>query len=95
MVGEKLSRHKTLLAIAGLVVLAIVAFGIMQVRMLNKAHSTFENYYKFRGCTELLSRTATEGTCRTSKGQIIKIVLYNGKWYLDGDLPKGFWGHLN
>ena len=50
------------------------------------AHSSFDEYYKFRGCTELLERTDTYGRCMTSRG-VIKIVLFEGKWYLDGDLP--------
>ena len=28
-----------------------------------------------------------DATCITNTGQTIKIVLYKGKWYLDGDLP--------
>lgn len=77
-----------------LVVVAIGVFGIFQVRMLNKAHSTFENYYAFRGCEQLVSRTSTTGVCKTRSGETITIVLYKGKWYLQGDLPNTFLGHL-
>lgn len=54
---------------------------------LRKAHSTFENYYEFRGCAQLLEKTDTYGTCKISSGETIKIVKYNSRWYLDGDLP--------
>ena len=57
---------------------------------LRKAHSTFENYYAFRGCVELIEKTDTYGICKISSGQIIKLVKHNDKWYLDGDLPCGF-----
>jgi hypothetical protein len=76
----------------------IIIFGILafyKIRDLNKAHSTFENYYAFRGCTQLLEKTSSYGVCTTKSGQTIKIVLYKNKWYLDGDLPTGIWGHLN
>lgn len=68
----------------------IIMFGIYQVLYLRKAHSTFENYYAFRGCTQLLERTQDYGICKISSGATIKIVKFQGKWYLDGDLPCGF-----
>jgi hypothetical protein len=58
--------------------------------MLKKAHSTFENYYAFRGCTELIEQTNTYGVCQTKSGQTIKIVKFDNRWFLDGDLPCGF-----
>lgn len=67
-----------------------IVFGIYQVVMLNKAHSTFENYYAFRGCTKLISKTDEAGFCQISSGQIIKIVKFKNRWFLDGDLPCGF-----
>ncbi len=79
--------NKAYLAIASLIVIAILAFGVYQTYKANQAHSTFENYYAFRGCSQLLEKTDTYGRCVTSDGQTIKIVLYSGKWYLDGDLP--------
>ena len=54
---------------------------------LRKAHSTFENYYVFRGCVQLLEKTDAYGMCKTDSGKTIKIVKYNNRWYLDGDLP--------
>jgi hypothetical protein len=68
----------------------IVVFGLYQVLFLQKAHSTFENYYAFRGCVQLLQKTPEYGICKTNTGQTIKIVKFQGRWYLDGDLPCGF-----
>ncbi len=76
-------------AVVLLSVMAILVSGffVSQAITLRKAHSTFENYYTFRGCTQLLDKTADYGTCKTASGQVIKIVRYKDKWYLDGDLP--------
>jgi hypothetical protein len=71
-------------------VLAIVltlVFGLSQWLYLRKAHRTFEDYYAFRGCVQLLEKTDDYGICKTNSGQTIKIVKYQNKWYLDGDLP--------
>ncbi len=73
------------LALLAAIVLAALAF--WQVQSLKKAHSSFENYYAFRGCTDIIERTDTYGICKTRTGQTIKIVLYQGRWFLDGDLP--------
>ena len=64
------------------------------VLYLRKAHSTFENYYAFRGCTKLIQKTQDYGICKIESGQIIKIVKFQGKWYLDGDLPWGCIGKI-
>ncbi len=75
------------------VVLVIVAisliflFAFNQWLYLRKAHSTFENYYAFRGCMKLLERKSTYGVCQLKDSSTIKIVKYHDKWYLDGDLP--------
>lgn len=71
----------------------ILAGGFLSwtIYQTNQAHTTFEKYYAFRGCTELLERTDAYAYCRLASGKEIKIVLYNGGWYLDGDLPSG-WG---
>ena len=70
-----------------LLVLVLVLIGIYWVVTLQIAHSTFDNYYKFRGCVQLLEKTDTYGICRLSNGQTIKLVKYQDKWYRDGDLP--------
>lgn len=74
-------------------VLFIIGFGINQFIVLQKAHSTFENYYAFRGCTQLVTRTSDYGTCKIASGQTIKIVKFQNKWYLDGDLPMCLFGY--
>ena len=81
------------IAIIGCVAV-IVIIGIWQAITLHKAHSTFENYYAFRGCTELLEKTDAYGICRTGDGQVIKIVKFQDKWFLDGDLPWGCAGSV-
>ncbi len=80
---------KKFLIIAGILVIILIALGAEQFFVLRKAHSTFENYYAFRGCVQLIQRTYDYGICKTKSGQTIKIVKYQGKWYLDGDLPCG------
>ena len=80
-------HKKIAICIAACAALAIIAFGLNQMRELRIAHSTFETYYAFRGCSELISRTADSGICKTAGGQTIKIVQFQNKWYLDGDLP--------
>jgi len=71
------------------IVLALFVLGLYWLHILNVAHSSFENYYNFRGCTELVGKTDTYGVCQISSGKTIKIVKYEDKWYLDGDLPYG------
>ncbi len=72
-----------------LIIGAIAVFCVVlnQYFVLKKAHSTFEDYYAFRGCTELVKKTPDYGICKIKSGITIKIVKYNNKWYLDGDLP--------
>ena len=82
-----MKNRKTMIVVSVIVILFILVFGINQWLYLRKAHSTFENYYAFRGCQSLIQKTDTYGICKLPSGQNIKIVLYNGKWYLDGDLP--------
>jgi len=75
----------------GIIFLAVIfILGLNQILFLRKAHSTFENYYAFRGCTQLIEKTPDYGTCKLNKGQTIKIVRFKDKWYLEGDLPCGF-----
>jgi hypothetical protein len=73
-----------------LLVVAVGVFGADQFLLLQKAHSTFDNYYAFRGCTQLISTTTTSGVCRTASGQTITIVEIDGRWFLQGDGP-GVW----
>ena len=71
-------------------VIIIFAFGINWFFVLRKAHSTFTNYYAFRGCVQLIEKTDTYGICKLSSGQTIKLVNISGRWYLDGDGPGVF-----
>lgn len=75
---------------AAAAILFLAVFMTDQFFLLQKAHSTFENYYAFRGCTQLLDRTPDYGTCRTNGGQVIKIVKIGNRWFLEGDGP-GIW----
>ena len=83
-------NKKIILAVIGIVVIALAALAIDQFFVLKKAHSTFDDYYAFRGCAQLLSKTDTSGVCKTTSGDTITIVQINNKWYLQGDGP-GVW----
>ena len=80
-------KNKILLVVVSLALVVLATFAIHQAVVVDKAHQTFENYYAFRGCAQLISRTADSGLCKISSGQTIKIVKFNNRWYLDGDLP--------
>ncbi len=83
----KILKNKIAIVIIILAVILIFAFGVEQIFILRKAHSTFENYYAFRGCVQLLDKAADYGVCKTASGQTIKIVKFQNRWYLNGDLP--------
>jgi len=85
-----LRNHKVLFTSVILTMFVILIAGIYGVLYFEKAHSTFENYYAFRGCRKLVQKTDTYAVCKLDTGQAIKIVKYQDKWYLDGDLPCGF-----
>lgn len=79
--------RKILIGLAFILVVLAGIGAVGQFLMLRKAHGTFDSYYAFRGCTQLLEKASTYGVCKTASGQVIKIVEFRGKWYLDGDLP--------
>ena len=83
-------RNKNIIGVIATLVFLGIALFLYQSHKLNIAHSTFENYYAFRGCVQLVDRTDTYGDCKLADGRVIKLVLINGKWYLDGDGP-GVW----
>jgi hypothetical protein len=85
-----IKNHILIITTTLIIGLLALIFGIYQVIYLNKAHRTFENYYAFRGCTQLLEKTPDYGICKISNEKTIKIVKYQGRWFLDGDLPCGF-----
>ncbi len=77
----------SIIIVLGIIVGEFIAY---QVHATNLAHTTFDRYYAFRGCVELIDKTDTYGDCRLQSGQTIKLVRINDKWYLDGDGP-GIW----
>ena len=79
--------NKWILIALTIAVTLFFSFSVYWMVLLKKAHSTFENYYAFRGCVQLLEKNPDSGTCKISSGQIIKIVKINNQWYLDGDGP--------
>ena len=74
-----------------LFIIVLSALILYWILYLKAAHSTFERYYNFRSCNELINKTDNYGFCKTSSGETIKIVRYQDKWYLDGDLPVSCW----
>ena len=82
----KIFKNKLFLVAFFILVILSIIF-VQKWYSLRIAHSTFENYYAFRGCVSLVKKTSTYGICKLSSGEQIKIVKYNNKWYLDGDLP--------
>lgn len=84
-----LARKRTLIVAATIVLALIMNVLVWQVFTLHNAHSSLSNYAKFRGCVSMLSQSDSVATCRLQSGNTIKMVKYNNKWYLDGDLPQG------
>lgn len=65
---------------------AVIAGAVYYISYLQNAHSSFDNYYNFRGCTSLVSKTDNYGYCKLQDNQTIEIVrCQNNKWYLNGD----------
>lgn len=84
----ELFHHRKKLLFAAIVVLVLIGIFLLQQKSeLSKAHSTFENYYAFRGCVQLVEKTSTYGLCKLPSGQTIKIVEFRGRWYVNDDLP--------
>ncbi len=87
--GKSAKNKLVLLFILGLV--ATIGFlGIREAVKTRQAHQSFENYYAFRGCSQLLERKADYGICKLPSGQNLKLVKFQERWYLDGDLPVCF-----
>ena len=84
---------KPVIIVIALILVLFAALCAYQAYRVEVAHSTFDNYYAFRGCTQLLTKTDTSATCSLASGQVITIVQVNNKWYLDGDLPVCYWGN--
>lgn len=82
-----LNMNKKIIILIILIIAILAALVGQRFYAVQKAHSTFENYYLFRSCVELLEKTDDYALCRIQSGETIKIVKVNNKWYLDGDLP--------
>lgn len=70
-----------------IIIIIIISLCLYWLNILKIAHSSFENYYKFRGCIQLIEKNDVYGTCRISSGETIKLVKFGEKWFLDDDLP--------
>lgn len=70
-----------------IVLILVLGAAAGQLVTVQKAHSSFGNYYAFRGCEQLIKRAPDYGICKTASGKTIKMVEFRGKWYLDHDLP--------
>ena len=85
-------NKKNLLAISVIIVIFCI-FGIFilyQLTTTYNAHNTFDGYCKWRGLV-VESQAGDYGICKDLRtGKEFKIVLFKGRWYLDGDLPCGF-----
>lgn len=80
-------KNKSFLILGFIIITIILVIFINQILVLRKAHSSFENYYTFRGCVKLLKKTPDSGLCKIKNNEEIKIIKFNNKWYLNGDLP--------
>lgn len=80
-------NKKTAFIAIGIIALIIIALCVRYVLFLRDAHSSFDKYYAFRGCQQLIEKTDTYGLCKVASGETIKIVKYQERWFLDGDLP--------
>jgi hypothetical protein len=73
--------------IVGALIILLGIFAFIQIKTIQKAHEAFDGYCKWRGL-EIVSKSDNFGYCRDAKsGKEFKMILFDGKWYLDGDLP--------
>lgn len=85
---DKPNKPVIILTVIFLVIL--ISFFLYQFITIRNAHLTFEGYCKWRGL-EVVNQSADYGWCKSqATGQEFKMVLYNNRWYLDGDLPSSF-----
>jgi len=81
------NNQKTVWGLLGILIILFIVLINNWISLLHVAHSSFESYFVFRGCIELVEKTDTYGICKNAQNQSIEIVKSNGKWYLAGDLP--------
>jgi hypothetical protein len=87
-----LPNKRNIFIILILLILLILIGSFVAYQMITtiKAHETFEGYCKWRGLA-VESKGSDFGYCKNlSTGKVDKIVLFEGRWYLNGDLPCGF-----
>ncbi len=84
------SPHKAILLILLILIIFLGAFLAYKGFPTYHAHDTFDGYCKWRGLV-VESKESDYGMCKNIiTGKKYKIVLYQGRWFLDGDLPCGF-----
>lgn len=66
--------------------LAIFSFLGYQAVTTYHAHDTFVGYCHWRGL-QVINQSSGFGYCGDNSGNTYKIIQYNGRWYLGGDLP--------
>jgi hypothetical protein len=84
------ARRRYVLVATTIFIAALTGAGSAQALLTMSAHDSLAAYSRFRGCTELLSRTTTKATCRLGSGQAITMVEQDSRWFLEGDGP-GQW----
>jgi uncharacterized membrane protein YqiK len=75
--------------VASILFVAFVIFLIYQVTTTYRAHETFEGYCKWRGL-EVVSKTSNYGYCSDNAGNVYKMVMVRGRWFINGDISQGF-----
>ena len=86
-----LARKNLLIILAVIIIFCALGFFVIhQMTTTYNAHNTFDGYCKWRGLV-VVNKFSDYGYCQDLRtGKEFKIVLYNGRWFLDGDLPCGF-----
>jgi hypothetical protein len=85
-----MKNKKLIFASCILISIIFAGFIFYQVITTYKAHETFEGYCKWRGLVPI-NKSADYGWCKNEiSGETYKMVLFNNRWYLEGDLPNGW-----
>ena len=68
----------------------LISFTAYEISTTYNAHATFSGYCHWRGL-EVVNQSSDYGYCKDlNSGYVFKIVLVNGRWYLNGDLPNNW-----
>lgn len=84
------ARRRYMIVGITIFITALMSAGAAQAVLTSSAHDSLGAYSRFRGCTQLLTQSASKATCRLESGAVITMVKDQGKWYLEGDGP-GQW----